>query len=123
MEGFGDVVVGAVFEGATPVGLRILRGEHQDLDALIRLEPADFPAHFDAGHARHHDIENHEVGRIALDFLQGAAAVRSHSQLVIGTLQHPFQDFPDLRIIVDNQDLALTQPRALRLHPSSRSRI
>ena len=63
-ERLGDVVVGADLQPDDLVDLAVLGGQHDDrhVGALPQL-----PAHLDAGQPRQHQVEQHEVGAVAVE--------------------------------------------------------
>ena len=73
-ERLGHVGIGAERHALGDIGLAALGGEHQDLRAGERLVGAHRLQHLEAGLARHHDVEQHQVGPLAAD--QAAPAGR-----------------------------------------------
>ena len=60
--------------------------------------------HFEAVHARHFDVEKHEIGWIALDqrepFLAGCGA----DELIALILERPPHRIADARFVIDDQN-------------------
>jgi hypothetical protein len=61
-EGLHDVVVGAGREPSHPVALLAAGGEHDHRQPLGFPARADAAAQLDAGEARQHPVEHHEIG-------------------------------------------------------------
>ncbi len=60
--------------------------------------------HLDAVHARHLDVEQHEVGRLALGERQPFLAGRGAEELVALVFERHLQRVADRRFVVDDQD-------------------
>ena len=60
--------------------------------------------HFDAVHAGHLDVEQHEVGRLALGEREALLAGRGADELVAFVLERHPQRVADGRFVVDDQD-------------------
>ena len=62
----GQKIVGARFEAAHAVGRLVERGHHDDRNVVRRRIGLEPPAHFEAVHVGHHDVEQDEVAFGAL---------------------------------------------------------
>jgi hypothetical protein len=71
-ERLGDVVVGAHLQADDPVHLRVARGQHQDGDLAGGPHP---PADVPAAETRQHQVEDQQVGPLALEVADGLRAV------------------------------------------------
>ena len=59
---FGQEIIGAGFEPAHPIVRLVQGGHHHDGDMLGLAVGLDAAADFDAVHAGHHHVEQHDVG-------------------------------------------------------------
>ncbi len=106
-EGLHHVVVRADAEAAGDVVLAVVRRQHQDGDeGGAHLRPQT-PADLEAVHARHRDVEDHDVGPLAARDLESVWTVlgREHGEPEIGVLEGVLDDVPDRRGVVDHQRL------------------
>ena len=62
-EGFGDVIIGAGFEGGDEIGFATAGGEHDDGQAMEQSVLADFGENLKSGKARVQGIEEQKIGR------------------------------------------------------------
>jgi hypothetical protein len=101
-ERLGDVVVGAQLEAAHAVPLLAAGGQHdhRDVDPAAPQLAADVPA----AHARHHDVEQDQVGRLAGRPPQPVLAVQAHRGLVALEAQVVLEPADDVRLVVDDED-------------------
>jgi hypothetical protein len=76
-------------------------GHHQDSDA--RVEVVDALERFDAPEARHHEVEHHGVGTVALDVEQGLEPVRRLEHVEALHAEGLGEHVPDLRVVVNDQ--------------------
>ena len=83
LEGLGEIIVGARLKAARLVLHLFQRGEEHDrhLGGLRHLAQA--PANLVAVQSRHHDVEQHQVGRGAGGDLQRHLAIQGEAELVI----------------------------------------
>src|SRR5206468_2453565 len=104
VEGLRHVVVGPALEAPDLVGELGLGREHDDgnvgggpmlADPLERLQPVQ---------ARHHDVEDDEVGRLRLDGLDGLEAVVRRPHLEAGAAQGHRQHRADVDLVVHHED-------------------
>ena len=84
LERLGEVIVRARLEAARLVLHFFERGEKHDRHFGGLRHLAQAPADFVAVHARHHDVEQHQVGRRARGDLQRHLAVQREAELVVG---------------------------------------
>jgi hypothetical protein len=101
-ERLGHVVVGPELEPDDPVGLLAAGRQHDHRQARARTDP---PAQLEAVCPRKHEIEDDEVGRLALDQLAGAISVRGLERREAVALEVPDHDLADRRLVVDNENL------------------
>ena len=71
----------------------------------LRLAP-NLPARFQAAHAGHVHVEQDEIEPVLADLLQRLFAARRIVHFVALAGQRDAHDPPDLRIVVDDEDLA-----------------
>lgn len=100
-EWLGDVIIAADLEADHPVDLLVARGEEQD--RRIRCL-ADSPAHFEAVHLGHADVEHDEIGRRLAEAAQRLGAVAGGDRLHAGLLQRETDDVADVGIIVGDEN-------------------
>jgi len=101
---FGEEIVGAGFEPLQQIAGLIERGDHDHGDMLrpeIRLEP---PADFEAVHARHHDVEEDDVGRLPAADLEGLCSAVRRPDLEILCHQPRFEQLQIGEHVVDDQN-------------------
>ena len=101
LERLHDVVVGAGLEAEDHVDRVGLRGQHDDRRAALR---ADRAAHVDPGHARQHEVEQHDVRLGLAERLQRARAVGHEDRLELIGAQHDAEHFGERGVIVDYED-------------------
>ena len=103
-ERLGDVVVGAEVEAEEHVVLGGAGGEHDDRH--VGLAPHD-AGHVEAVHARHHPVEDHEVGLPGADLLQRAAPVVGHEHRVALALEVQADQLRLLRVVLGDENPAV----------------
>ena len=103
LERLGDIVVGAHLESDHPVHHVAGRGHHDDADVVALAQEA---RERDAVLARQADVQQDQVGKVALDLgAHGAAAVdRLHLEAVARQVLD--QHRPDIRVVVDDEKAA-----------------
>ena len=101
-ERLGDVVVRAGVQRVDLVGLGAPGRQHDD-----RHGPpvADQTAHLDAVHVRQPEVEDDEIGAVALDAAEGRAARHGGRHLVAARPQQRRHGRENPRLVVDDQDL------------------
>ena len=87
------------FDRGVDVGVAGDHHDGRDLDEMPQLLQ-----HFEAVHARHLDVEEHEVGRFALDQLDAFLARRRQHHVVAVVLERHLQRVADRRLVIDDQD-------------------
>jgi hypothetical protein len=100
----GKKIVGAGFEPAHLVGRLIERGDHDHRNVVggrIALEP---PAHFEAVHVGHHDVEQDEIAFGALADQERVLAAHRRDHVEILRRQPRFQELDVRGHIVDDQN-------------------
>ena len=112
-EPFGIVGLDDVVGGAEAHRLddrrRVLAARQHD-DLQIRLRGLQRPQRLEPVHARHHHVEQHDVGRIALlDGGEHLVAARVRARLVAAQRQERPQVVGERRIVVDDGDEWLLQ--------------
>ena len=95
------VVVRAELEPDDPVGLLAARGQHDHGQLRARADP---PAELQAVRSGQHDVEHHEVGRLALDERTGVVAVVRLERRVALALEVAHDDLAHDRLVVDDED-------------------
>src|SRR6266542_1212593 len=104
VEGFDDVVVGARGEPEDLVGRERLRGEHYDGRVRGVWVPAEPVRDLETVDARHHHIEQNEIGAQAGGLLERLFPVRGDRDLVARAAEVHLDESGDVRIVVDDQD-------------------
>ena len=102
-ERFWQVVVGTYSQPKRNILFLPLCGEKEYGD--IALLP-DRLAHPDAGHAGHHDIQNHQI-QLRMQQLKGLLSAGSQSDIVAFAGEQDLQQLPDVGIVVHYKDLTL----------------
>ena len=87
------------FDRGGDVGVAGDDDDRRDLDEVPQLLQ-----HFEAVHARHLDVEEHQVGRLALDQLDAFLAGRRQHHVVAVVLERHLQRVANRRLVVDDQD-------------------
>jgi hypothetical protein len=97
-----DVVVGPEVEAEDLVDLVVLGGQHdhRDLGGL-----AQAAQHFHAVHARHLDVQDHQVGRLALDRVESRRAVVISLHHVAVAFQRQRNRSDDVLVVVDESNI------------------
>src|SRR5438034_10564498 len=78
------------------------RGEHDH--GHVHAAAAELPADVPAAHPGHHDVEQHEVGRVAQGERDSVLAIRRRDGLVPLEAQIVLEAAHDLRLVVRDQD-------------------
>ncbi len=97
-------VVGAGLKAPQPVGGLVERGDDDDgkLSGLrVLLQP---PADLEPVHARHHDVEQHEIAEPARADGERLFAVRGRHDLEIFGVEHRLEQLDVRRLVVDHED-------------------
>ena len=81
---------------------RAVPRHHHDRHGGVR--GFDALEHLEAVHARHLDVEEHEIGRVALDQRQALLSGRRADELVALILERPAHRVADADFIVDDED-------------------
>ena len=102
LERLGDIIEGAELHGLhRGVDLR-QPGDHDDVHIGMRLlDPAQ---HFEAVDIGHHDVEDHHVVRIFLDFAQRLPAVLHGLDLELVAVENAQAASDDDLLVVDDQN-------------------
>ncbi len=101
LEGFSQIIAGALANGLDG---RIDRGLAGDNDeGGTALLPVYGVKHFKAGHSRHHDIQNDQIGAVGMDERQSMAGVVGRLNPVAVIAQHRFDAFGHQWFIVTDQ--------------------
>ena len=106
LERFGQVIVAAHLEALCLVLDVLERAEEHHRQFARRLAGAQLPAHLIAVETRHHDVEQHEVGRVLLDAAKRGGAVEGDAQLVLAP-QRLDQDVDIGLDVVDDENAAV----------------
>ncbi len=115
-----DVVVGAELEAHDPVGLLGAGGQHDDGQRARLGRPAEGAADLQAVDAGQHEVEDDEVRHAGADEGEGLAAVAERVGDVAGPRQVALEQFGDVAVVFDNEDVA---HEAGRLDPSPAARM
>ena len=103
-EGLRHVVVRAEAEGEYLVGLRLLRRQDEDRQRFVRL--AQFLAHVEAALARHHQVEDQQVGTMFRVCGKCRHAVLRHTRGVPRVLQSSGYIKTNPRIVFCNENVS-----------------
>src|SRR5688572_8802098 len=114
-ERLGDVEVGADAEAPADLGIAALCREHHDLHRPPFGAAADALAYFISAAQGHHDVEQHQVGRVALDEPQGFLPVARDLHLVAAPGEQELERRDDVRLVVGHQDLLLAHVGSVKL--------
>src|SRR5437016_2301772 len=93
----------------------VVAGQHEN--ARLRTQAAHLREELETTHARHVDVEQHQIEPIALERREGLVAVDRERDLVLVVVPEPAENVPQYphgrRIVVDDQD-ALGRTRVTR---------
>ena len=87
------------FDRGVDIGVPRNHDDRRDLDEVPQLLQ-----YFEAIHARHLDVEEHEIGRFPLDELDAFLARRRQHHVVAVVLERHLQRVADGGLVVDDQD-------------------
>ena len=73
IERLGEVIVGPQGQRLDHVGALALGGHHDDWQVEQRIDPAQELEHLQAVHARHHDVQQHQVEAVLPEDFDGRA--------------------------------------------------
>ena len=104
VKGLGEVIVRPCLEPGYDVVQLVLGGQHEDRELVQAVGLAETAADFKARHARHHDVEHQQVGRILGDTLDGVLAVRRDHHAVPLQQQLVGEHLEVDRLVVDDED-------------------
>jgi len=104
LDRFGNEVVGADVGGALHVAGLVQGRDHEDRYVVGRGVGAEALAHLEAAEARHHDVEQNQVGLPGCDLLQRLFAVGRGAQLVATIAQVGLQQLHPLGVVVGDKD-------------------
>ena len=82
------------------------------------VEGVELPQHLHAVHARHLDVEQHEVGALALHRGEAFLAAGGADELVVLVFENHPQRFADGALVVDDQDARLHGQRVAGAAPT-----
>ena len=105
-EGFGYVIVGAHFQSQHLVGFFTASGEHKD--GLAQFELAKLPADVEAGLIRQAHVKDNQVGVMIAGVDDTVTAVFLPDNLKVGLLKPIYQAVRYGRIVLNQQDVAIT---------------
>ena len=109
-ERLGDVVVGAQLQAEDLVELLAARRQHDDRDVALG---ADALADLEPVEPGQHQVEHHQVDRLAVDHLEGVVAARGGDHREPGVAQRVLDDGADGLLVLDDED-AVGQRRTSR---------
>ena len=122
----GQEIVGAGLEAAQPVGDVGQGGDHDDRNVGGAPVGLQLAADFEAVHARHHHVEQDDVGRLGIGEFEGARGrYRRSRHIEIFARQLGFEQLDVGFDVVNNQDSAGHQrlaPAVGRRPPQERKR-
>ena len=100
--GLGDVVVGAELQADHLVDLAVLGGQHDHRDVGPR--PRSWRQTSVPGQARQHQVEQDEVGAVAVELLEGGRAVVGDGDLEALLAEHVGQRVAERLFVLDDED-------------------
>jgi hypothetical protein len=100
--GFAHVEIHADFLGMQAVLVGGARGDHDDRDVPQALVAANVARQFEAVHARHFDVQQHDVGHHVDQLLERIDAVLGGQHMVAVAGQQPAADLAHRQRIVDH---------------------
>jgi hypothetical protein len=103
VERLDDVVVRAGGEPDDLVGRQALGRQHDDRHGGRVRVGTQLPAQLDAVDARHHHVEQDQVGHLPGDLLLGVGAVAGDPDLVALEPQVDLDESGDVRVVVDHE--------------------
>ena len=104
VDGLGEKIIGSRLEPAHPVLRLVECRDHHDGNVLGGRILLDAAAHFDAVDARHHHVEQHDVGAGAVHRLQGISTIHRGDDLEIFGRQLCFEQADVGEDVVDDED-------------------
>ena len=102
VKGLDDVVVGAQLQTQHLIVGLALGCQHDNGGVVLG---ADLAADFPSVHYRHHNVQQDQVGMQFVKVGQGCFAVMGHRDRVALLDQVKTQQFADIFIVIDNEDL------------------
>ncbi len=104
VERLGDVVVGAELEALDLVDRAVAGGEHHDRHVGELADPLEHPVAVQVGQA---DVQQHQVGALLLDEVDGAFAFAGPDDVDLSPLQREAEPdrLHDVWLVVHDQDL------------------
>lgn len=121
IDGLGEEVVAAAFAGALHVAELVQGGDHDDGDVAITRIVLEEAADLKAAAFGHHDVEQDEVGDLTLDCEERGFAIARQPNLYSQRFKVGLEQFEDLGVIVDDQDLGWGVAAWIAAHSSWRS--
>ena len=103
-ERLGDVVVGAELEPDDAIGFLGLRRQHDDRDRRGVGVGPDRAAQLQAVEPGQHQVEHHQVGRVALDLRHDVAPGRDQRRQEAGLAQVVLEQAADIGIVFGDED-------------------
>ena len=119
-EGLDHVVVGADLEPEHAIDLVTLGGQHHDGQRGGRGILAEAPAHLEAVHRRHHEVEQDEIRRGRLHLAERLFAAGGRRDLVAFPLEMMDDELADVRLVLHDQHAARHGGAILPAPPRSR---
>ena len=107
-EGLGQVVVGANFQAHHFIDLFVARCQHQDRHVRhrgIRRFGPHRAAQLEAVQPGQHQVQHHQLRRVAANHVQRLQAVCGQAHLMSSTTQVVAQGLKERLLIFDHQDL------------------
>jgi len=106
-ERLGHVVVCAEFDAGDDIGLLALRGDHHDRDGAGVLALLELAADLESIEVGQHQIEDDQVRLLTLHDIDGDAAAVHLACAHARALGVELDEFRDLGLVLDDQDLCL----------------
>lgn len=105
VDGFGEEIIGAEFDGSFNVGDLVERGDNDDGYVLGGGIGLEFAADLEPGHAGHHDIEEDEVRSFGGDGVEGLDAIAGLADVGTEIVEVGREQFEVLLVVVHDEDV------------------
>src|SRR6266567_954609 len=103
-ERLDNIHIGTGRHSPADLGIAPAGGKHDDFDVPPVGAFAHAHAHLVTAFARHHHVEQHQIGMGGFDKPEGFFAVTRHAYVVSIALQEEFDRRDDARLVIGNQD-------------------
>lgn len=105
VEGFGNVIIGAVLQTVETIRLGVFCRKNQDANICALGTAFNIIADRDSRHFWHHDVENDHIGMMVIDHGIGIVGGKGAHEVIGRLLQHFGEQPVDLGIVINDQNL------------------